>query len=111
MAQSFAHIQIEETLWGQFVAEAKQAKKDPARLLAELLRDYLDQQARDRLNRETISAIKTTLTDDDDIEGIINDFRGKDAANKEGRFSESAMPFVRQVVSQNRDLFEKLALQ
>ena len=41
MAQSLDHIQIEERLWERFVAVAKRAKKDPARLLAELLRDYL----------------------------------------------------------------------
>jgi hypothetical protein len=77
MAQSLDQIQIEEKLWTQFAAEAKKAKKDPARLLAELLRGYLDQQERERLNRETMGAMNTSLTEDDDIEGIIKNFRKK----------------------------------
>ena len=109
MAQSLDHIRIEETLWNQFAVEAKHVKKDPAQLLTGLLRGYLDQQARERLNQATVEAMKTTLTEDDDIEGIIKELRGKDAANKEGRFSESAVPFARQLVSQNQELFETLA--
>jgi hypothetical protein len=71
-------MKINSKLWARFTEEAKRSRKDPARLLADLLRDYLDQKEREQLNRESIKAARHSgLTEDDDIEGMIKNLRKK----------------------------------
>jgi hypothetical protein len=78
MAQMVDGIKIDDKLWSRFAEEAKNSNKDPVRLLAELLREHLDQRERERVNRETIKTAKRSgLTQDDDIERMINDLRKK----------------------------------
>ena len=78
MAQMINQIKIDSKLWSKFADEAKKSKKDPARLLTELMREYLDQKERQRLNTETIRQAKHSgLTEEDDIEGMIRNIRKK----------------------------------
>ena len=78
MAQMPDQINIDRKLWSKFADEAKKSRKDPARLLSEVLREYLDQKERQRLNDETIRQAKhSSLTEDDDIEGRIKALRKK----------------------------------
>ncbi len=81
MAQTFDQTKIDGELWSKFREEAKKSKKDPMRLLAQLLRDYIEQKEGERLMRESSKIAKRSgLTEDDDIEGIIRDFRKKQLA-------------------------------
>jgi macrodomain Ter protein organizer (MatP/YcbG family) len=77
MAHSSDSIQIENEIWLEFSAVARKAGKKPSQLLAELLRDFLDQRDSTQLVEDTVAAMKTPLTEDDDIEGIIRDLRKK----------------------------------
>jgi len=78
MAQVLNGIKINSKLWEEFAEQAKRSKTDPARLLADLLRDYLDQKEREQLNRQTIREAKRSgLTQGDDIEGMIKNLRKK----------------------------------
>jgi predicted transcriptional regulator len=75
MAQSAEKIRLDDKLWAQFAQAAKRSRKDPLRLLAELVREYLDQQEAELLNRKSIKAAKGKVSEDDDIEGIIRELR------------------------------------
>jgi hypothetical protein len=78
MAQVFNQnrVEIDDKLWSRFASEAKRSRRDPVRLLADLLRAYIDQKERERLNRDTIRlASKSGLTQKDDIEEIIRNLR------------------------------------
>ena len=76
MAQIINQINIDDKLWSRFAEEAKKSKKDPARILAKLLREYIDQKERDRLNIETIrEAKRSRLTEKQDVEGMIKKLR------------------------------------
>lgn len=77
MAQTSDTIQVENDLWLEFSEVAKKSRKKPSRLLAELLRDFIDQIDSLQLVEETVASMNTSLTEDDDIEGIIKDFRKK----------------------------------
>jgi hypothetical protein len=69
---------IDRKLWSEFADEAKRSRKDPTRLLSEVLREYIDQRERHRLNAETIRQAKHSgLTQDDDIERMIKALRKK----------------------------------
>lgn len=81
MAQMPDQIKIDRKLWSKFTNEAKKSRKDPVRLLSEVLREYLDQKERQRLNDETVRQAKHSgLTEDDDIEGKIKVLRKKHLA-------------------------------
>lgn len=78
MAQMPDQIKIDRKLWSKFADEAKKSRKDPMRLLSEVLREYLDRQERQRLNDESIRQAKRSgLTEDADIEGMIKALRKK----------------------------------
>lgn len=78
MAQTPEQVKIDRKLWSKFSAEAKKSRKDPARLLSEVLREYLDRKERQRLNDESIRQAKRSgLTEADDIEGMIKALRKK----------------------------------
>ena len=75
MEQVLNDIKIEPELWTKFTTEAKRARKKPARLLTELLNGYIDQRERERLTRETVATMSDRLSEDDDIEQMIRDYR------------------------------------
>ena len=75
MEQILNDVKIEMELWAKFTTEAKRARKKPARLLTELLSDYLDLKERERLTRETVATMSDRLSEDDDIERMIRDYR------------------------------------
>lgn len=77
MGQVLNDVKIETTLWEKFTAEAKRARKNPARLLSELLNEYLDLKERERLTRDTVATMSDRLSEDDDIEQMIRDYRKK----------------------------------
>ena len=78
MAQTPEQIKVSRKLWSEFTEEAKKSRKDPARLLSEVLREYLDLKERQRLNQESIRQAKSSgLTEDDHIEGMIKALRKK----------------------------------
>jgi hypothetical protein len=78
MAQTPEQVKVNRKLWSEFTEEAKKLRKDPTRLLSEVLREYLDLKERQRLNQESIrQAKRSDLTEDDDIEGIIKALRKK----------------------------------
>ena len=77
MAHTSVTIQVENDLWLEFSEVAKKSRKKPAGLLSELLRDFIDQIDSQQLVEETVASMNTSLTEDDDIEGIIKDFRKK----------------------------------
>jgi hypothetical protein len=80
MAQMLDGIKINSKLWAKFTEEAKRSKKDPMRLLSEMLRDYVERRENERLLRGSSRvARRSGLTEDDDIEGIIREFRKKRA--------------------------------
>jgi len=69
-------LKIDNKLWARFAEEARRLKKDPTRLLTQLVRDHLERMENERLMRETARiARRSGLTEDDDIEGMIRDFR------------------------------------
>lgn len=71
-------LRIDRKLWSEFAHEAKRSRKDPTRLLSEVLREYIDQKERQRLNSDTIRQAKHSgLTQRDDIEGAIRALRKK----------------------------------
>jgi hypothetical protein len=71
-------LNIDRKLWSEFADEAKRSRKDPTRLLSEVLREYIDDRERQRLNAETIrQAKRIAFTQDDDIEGMIKTLRKK----------------------------------
>lgn len=75
MSQTSDMIKIEPDLWLEFSEVAKKSKKNPSKLLAELLRDFIDQVDIQRLVEKTVASINTSLTEDDDIEGLIRELR------------------------------------
>jgi predicted transcriptional regulator len=78
MAQMPEHIKVDRNLWSKFAEEAKKSRKDPTRLLSEVLREYLDRKERQRLLNESIRQAKRSgLSEDDDIEGMIKALRKK----------------------------------
>ena len=69
-------IKIDSKLWTKFTEEAKRSKRDPARVLSELLREYIDQRERQRLNQQTIKAAKRSgVSEDENIEDLIKGLR------------------------------------
>jgi predicted CopG family antitoxin len=71
-------IKIDSKLWTKFAEEAKRSKRDPARVLSELLREYIGQKERQRLNQQTIKAAKRSgITEDENIEDLIKGLRKK----------------------------------
>lgn len=48
----------------------------------EIVREWREQQETEQLIRETIETIRCKLTEDDDIEGIIKEFRRQRRAKK-----------------------------
>lgn len=75
MAQRIDQIKVDGELWSQFTQEAKKSRKDPLRLLTQLIHDYIEQRGVERLNRESIKAVQGRVSEDDDIEGMIRDIR------------------------------------
>ncbi|HKP10515.1 MAG TPA: hypothetical protein VJZ91_00345 [Blastocatellia bacterium] len=78
MAQTPEQVKVDRKLWSKFAEEAKKSRKDPTRLLSEVLREYLDRKERQRLLNESIRQAKRSgLSEDDDIEGMIKALRKK----------------------------------
>ncbi len=76
MAQMLDQLKLDTKLWARFADEAKRLKKDPTRLLTQLVRDHLEQMENERLMKESARiARRSGLTEDDDIEGIIRNLR------------------------------------
>ncbi len=69
-------LKIDTKLWARFAEEARRLKKDPTRLLTQLVRDHLEKMENERLMRESARiARRSGLTEEDDIEGMIRNFR------------------------------------
>ena len=81
MAQTQNQVKISSNLWSRFAEEAQRLKRDPGRLLAELLREYLERMENERLIAESARAARRSgLTEDDDIESLIREIRNKRVA-------------------------------
>lgn len=77
MAHETDSFRIEDDLWLKFSAIARKSHQTPSRLLDELLRNFIDQIDSQQLVEATVASMNTSLTEDDDIEGIIRDYRKK----------------------------------
>lgn len=72
-------IELEEKIWQQFSSAAKEEKKNPKRLLTELIQSYLEIREDEKLDKEIkIQAQKSQMDENEAVE-FVSQYRNEKA--------------------------------